>query len=55
MAAELTVDVDSLNVVRGEGGVTPLSGPEKMVVRRNALGVAECPKISSNRVFRQRY
>ena len=34
---ELTVDVDSLEVVRGEGGVTPLSGPEKSVVRANAL------------------
>jgi polyisoprenoid-binding protein YceI len=38
VAAELTVDVGSLDVVRGEGGVTPLSGPEKAVVRRNALG-----------------
>jgi polyisoprenoid-binding protein YceI len=38
VAAELTVDVGSLEVVRGEGGVTPLSGPEKMMVRRNALG-----------------
>ena len=28
----------SLEVVRGEGGVTPLSGPEKILVRRNALG-----------------
>lgn len=36
--ADLTVDVGSLRVVRGEGGVTPLSGPEKVVVRRNALG-----------------
>jgi polyisoprenoid-binding protein YceI len=29
--------VDSLQVVKGEGGVTPLSGPEKVVVRSNAL------------------
>ena len=36
-AAELTVDVDSLEVVKGEGGVTPLSGPEKGVARSNAL------------------
>ncbi len=36
-AAELTVDVDSLEVLRGEGGVTPLSGPEKAMVRSNAL------------------
>jgi polyisoprenoid-binding protein YceI len=37
VAAKLTVDVDSLEIVRGEGGVTPLSGPEKIVVRSNAL------------------
>jgi len=36
-AAELVVDVDSLQVLNGEGGVTPLSGPEKLVVRANAL------------------
>ena len=36
-AAELTVDVASLDVLRGEGGVTPLSGPEKALVRSNAL------------------
>lgn len=36
-AAKLTVEVDSLEVVRGEGGVTPLSGPEKALVRSNAL------------------
>ena len=35
--AELTVGVDSLQVRSGEGGVTPLSGPEKTVVRSNAL------------------
>ena len=37
VSAELTVDVDSLEVVRGEGGLTPLSGPEKILVRTNAL------------------
>ena len=37
VSAELTVDVGSLEVVRGEGGVTPLSGPEKILVRSNAL------------------
>jgi polyisoprenoid-binding protein YceI len=42
--AELTVDVDSLRVVRGEGGVTPLSGPEKVVVRRNALSSLDVRK-----------
>lgn len=37
VGAELTVEMDSLEVVRGEGGVTPLTGPEKMLVRSNAL------------------
>jgi polyisoprenoid-binding protein YceI len=36
-AAQLTVDVDSLEVLRGEGGITPLSGPEKNLIRSNAL------------------
>jgi polyisoprenoid-binding protein YceI len=36
-AVELTVEVDSLEVLRGDGGVTPLSGPEKAVARPNAL------------------
>jgi polyisoprenoid-binding protein YceI len=36
-AAKLTVEVDSLEVLRGEGGVTPISGPEKTLVRSNAL------------------
>jgi polyisoprenoid-binding protein YceI len=39
VSAELTVDVDSLEVVRGDGGLTPLSGPEKILVRSNALRV----------------
>ncbi len=37
VAAQLAVDVDSLEVLRGEGGLTPLSGPEKALVRSNAL------------------
>jgi polyisoprenoid-binding protein YceI len=37
VAAELTVETGSLQVVRGEGGVTPLTAPEKMLVRNNAL------------------
>jgi polyisoprenoid-binding protein YceI len=37
VGAELIVEVGSLGVVRGEGGVTPLSGPEKSLVRSNAL------------------
>lgn len=35
----LTVDVDSLEVLSGEGGVTPLAGPEKALTRSNALKV----------------
>jgi len=35
--AELTVDVDSFEVLRGEGGVKGLSGPEKAMVKSNAL------------------
>jgi polyisoprenoid-binding protein YceI len=37
VAAQLIVEVGSLQVVRGEGGVTPLSAPEKLLVRSNAL------------------
>ena len=33
----LTVEADSFEVLRGEGGVKGLSGPEKVVVRSNAL------------------
>lgn len=33
----LAVEVDSLRVVRGEGGVKSLSGPEMVVVRSNAM------------------
>lgn len=36
-AVALTVEVDSFEVLRGEGGVTALSGPEKTLVRSNAL------------------
>lgn len=42
--AELVVDVDSLQVLNGEGGVTPLSGPEKLVVRSNALKSLDAKK-----------
>lgn len=37
VAAELVVEVESFEVLRGEGGVTGLSGPEKVLVRSNAL------------------
>lgn len=43
-AVELVVDVDSLQVLKGEGGVTPLSGPEKGVVRSNALKALDVKK-----------
>jgi polyisoprenoid-binding protein YceI len=48
VSAQLSVDVDSLEVLRGEGGLTPLSGPEKILVRSNALrqlGAAGYPQI----------
>ncbi|AKK28020.1 YceI family protein [Mycobacterium sp. EPa45] len=44
VAARLVVDVDSLQVLRGEGGVTPLTGPEKGVVRSNALKSLDAKK-----------
>ncbi|MFD0927556.1 YceI family protein [Williamsia deligens] len=34
---QLTADVDSIDVVDGDGGVTPLLGPEKLLARSNAL------------------
>ena len=37
-AAELAVETDSVEVLRGEGGVKGLSGPEKTLARSNALG-----------------
>ena len=37
-AATLRVDVDSLRVLRGEGGLTPLTAAEKPVIRSNAFG-----------------
>jgi polyisoprenoid-binding protein YceI len=37
VAAELTVDTDSLKVVGSRGGVKGLSSPEKALVRSNAL------------------
>jgi polyisoprenoid-binding protein YceI len=49
VGAELIVEVGSLQVVRGEGGVTPLSGPEKILVRGNAsrsLNAKRYPRIT---------
>jgi polyisoprenoid-binding protein YceI len=48
-AAELTVDVDSLQVLHGEGGVTSLSAPEKALVRTNALKVLEAARFGQIR------
>lgn len=36
-AVAVTVDLDTLDVLRGEGGMTPLSGAEKVLIRSNAL------------------
>ncbi|MGN7132171.1 YceI family protein [Rhodococcoides corynebacterioides] len=37
VGVDVTVDVDSLTVTHGEGGVTPMFGPEKAMARSNAL------------------
>jgi polyisoprenoid-binding protein YceI len=37
VTAELTVEVDSFEVLSGEGGVKGLSAPEKVLVKSNAL------------------
>ncbi|MFV0495792.1 YceI family protein [Mycobacterium sp.] len=47
-SSTLTVDVDALEVVRGEGGPKGLSAPEKALVRSNALkslGAKKFPEI----------
>lgn len=44
VAVTLTVEVGSLKVVDGEGGVTPLSAPEKLVARANALKTLNAKK-----------
>lgn len=47
-SAELTVEVDSLDVLGGEGGVTPLGSPEKAICKTNAfksLDVKKYPRI----------
>ena len=43
-SVELVVDVDSLQVLNGEGGVKPLSGPEKSLARSNALKSLDAKK-----------
>ena len=44
VAVKLTVDVGSLEVLSGEGGVTPLSAPEKAMARSNALKSLEAQR-----------
>ena len=42
--AQVSVDVDSLEVLGGQGGLTPLAGPEKSVARSNALKSLDAKK-----------
>ncbi|UBV18216.1 YceI family protein [Mycolicibacterium fortuitum] len=48
-AVELTADLDSLDVLRGEGGMTPLSGAEKVLIRSNALKTLRAKKFPQAR------
>lgn len=48
-AVDLTVEVDSLRVLRGEGGLTPLTAPEKTLIRANAL---KCLDSTRHRLIR---
>lgn len=43
-SVELTVTVDSLEVLKGEGGVAPLLGPELGIIRSNALKSLDAKK-----------
>lgn len=43
-AAQLTIDVGSLEILRGEGGVMSLSGPEKALARSHALKSLEAQR-----------
>lgn len=48
VSASLVVPLDSLEAVRGEGGIKALSGPEKPLVRGNALkalGAKKFPEV----------
>ena len=44
VSVALTVEVSSLEVLRGEGGVKGLSAPEKALARSNALGVFDADR-----------
>ncbi|WP_208301214.1 YceI family protein [Mycobacterium sp. DL440] len=48
-AVEVTVDLDSLDVLRGEGGMTPLTGAEKVLIRSNALKTLRAKKFPQAR------
>jgi polyisoprenoid-binding protein YceI len=50
---ELSAEVDSLEVLEGHGGVTPLTGPEKIVVRSNALKSLNAKKFPAIRFASQ--
>ena len=43
-SVDVTVSVDSLQVLGGEGGVTPLTAPERIVARANALKSLDAKK-----------
>lgn len=45
-AVDLVTEVDSLQVLRGDGGLTPLSAPEKVLVRSTALKCLEADRHS---------
>lgn len=44
VAATLTAEVDSLRVLRGDGGLTPLTAPEKAMIRSNACKCLDADK-----------
>jgi polyisoprenoid-binding protein YceI len=48
-AVEVTVDLDSLEVLKGVGGAMPLSSPEKTLVRTNALKSLRVHRFSQSR------
>ena len=45
VSAELTVDVDSLQVSHGEGGIMALSAPEKRLARSHALKALDAGRL----------
>jgi polyisoprenoid-binding protein YceI len=44
VSVELVVEVRALEVLRGEGGLKGLSGPEKLLVRSNALNCLDAKR-----------